>query len=337
MFVIRQATMDDHATLMRLAKMLHFANVAADPDEIARRISVSCDSFAGRIREQRQRRFVFVLEDTDTGGVIGMSSIRSCVSRPGQPLTFLQVRKRQHYSEDLQTGHVHMTLQVAEDETEASQLTGLVLSPPYRGHREKLGSFLSLVRFHFIGLQRAWFADALVAKLTPPRTSNRWDSFWEQLGRRFVNLRYAEAERFSHLSRQFITALFPEGEIYVSLLPPEARNLIGKVGREEEPALAILTKLGFAQTGRIDPFDGGPILQANVADIPFIGRTRTATLGDPAREHPLYGLVSISGGGRFRAVRSRYAESNGCISIPGDTAGLLGAHVSDTVGVTAVV
>jgi arginine N-succinyltransferase len=225
-------------------------------------------------------------------------------------------------------------LQVAEDETKTSEMSDLVLGPPYRGHREKLGSFLTLVCFHFIGLHRAWFADQLVVTLAPPRASNSGDSLWEQLGRRFINLRYAEAERFSRRSRHFIKALFPEDEIYVSLLTPEARNLIGRVGSEEKPALIILCKLGFARSDRIDPLHGGPILRARLEEIPFVARTRTATLGDPAPGHPRRGFVSIGGGGRFRAVRTPYAESSDYVSIPGDAAGLLRAHVSDTVGVT---
>jgi arginine N-succinyltransferase len=336
MFVIRQATMDDHATLMRLARMRHFTGAPADGDEIARRIGVSSESFAGRVADEDDRRFIFVLEDTETGGVVGMSAIRSCVAGPGRPLSFLRIRKREHYSDDLQAGHVHLTLQVAEDETKMSEMSDLVLAPPYRGHREKLGSFLSLACFHFIGLHRDWFADQVVVTLAPPRATNTRDSLWEQFGRRFINLRYAEAERFSRRSRRFIKALFPADEIYVSLLAPEARNLIGRVGPEEEPALVILRKLGFARSGRVDPLHGGPILQARLDEIPLVGRTRTATLGDPARDHPLRGFVSIGGGGRFRAVRARYAEASDCISIPGDAAGLLGAHVSDTVGVTAL-
>jgi len=336
MFVIRQATMDDHAALMRLAKMAHFTGAPADGDEIARRANASSESFAGRIRDERERRFIFVLEDTETGGVVGMSSIRSCVAGPGWPLVFLQVRRREHYSEDLQAGHVHLTLQVAADETKASEMGDLVLSPPYRGHKEKLGSFLSLVCFHFIGLHRPWFADHLVARLAPPRPADSRNSLWEQLGRRFVNLRYAEADRFSRRSRQFIRALYPREEMYVSLLPPEVRHLIGNVGDEEKPALAILRKLGFRESDRVDPLHGGPIVQAPVGDVPFVSRTRAATLGDPAKQHPFRGFVSTSGGGRFRAVRSRYAEDGDRISIPGDTAGLLGAHVSDAVGVTSL-
>ena len=69
MFILRHATADDLAALMKLGRMLHAEEFPSDPDEIAQRINVSRDSFADRVRDDRDRRFFFVLEDTDTGGV----------------------------------------------------------------------------------------------------------------------------------------------------------------------------------------------------------------------------------------------------------------------------
>ena len=50
-------------------------------------------------------------------------------------------------------------------------------------------------------------------------------------------------------------------------LPAEARNSIGKVGRETEPVLHMLKKIGFEYKNQVDPFDGGPHLWANIEDI----------------------------------------------------------------------
>jgi len=336
MFVVRQATVEDHAALIKLTRMVHAGDGAPGADEIARRIVVSRDSFAGRNHDIRDRRFIFVLEDSDTGTVAGMSALRSSVSRPGEPRTFLEVRRREHYSEDLQTGHVHMTLQVGTDDRETSEALDLVVAPPYRGSHEHLGAFVSLARFHFIGLHRDWFADRIVAELRPPQSAHRRHALWEHLGRRFINLSRAEAERFRTHSREFIAALMPREEIYASLLPPEARNLIGKVDAAAAPARATLERLGFEFAGRIEPFGGGPILEARLDDIRLVGLTRKATLGDPAKDYPLFGLVSIEGPGKFRAVRSSYCENGDRISIPGEAAGFLSAQVGDTVGLTAL-
>jgi arginine N-succinyltransferase len=334
MFIIRQATVDDSATLLKLAKMVHFINLPADPDIINRKIARSRRSFAGKQQNEREREFMFVLEDTETGNIIGTSSIVSMLSWPGRPHTFLRVRERKMYSEDLRTGQVHTTLQLGTDETGPSEIGGLILSPAYRGRKEKLGALLSLVRFHFIGLHRRWFADRIIAEMMAPLTPDSRNTLWEYLGRRFINLSYAEADRFCQHSKEFITSLFPKEEIYVSLLPPEARNLIGKVGPETEPAKAMLEGLGFRYMGHVDPFDGGPYLEANINDIPLVTGTRRATLGDPTDKYPKKGIVSVMQDGLFRAIRTPFAESGDTVSIPTDEAGALGALVGYEVGVT---
>ena len=211
MFLIRQTTVDDASTLLKLAKMVHFINLPADPDIIRTKIVRSRKSFAGKADSDREREFMFVIQDTETGNVIGTSSIVSVVSWPGHPHTYFQVRKREHYSDDLQTGQVHTTLEFGTDETGPSEIGGLILGPSYRGHKDKLGMQLSLVRFHFIGLNRRWFADRILAEMMGPLTPDSRNLLWEYLGRRFINLSFTEADRFCQHSKEFITSLFPRG------------------------------------------------------------------------------------------------------------------------------
>ena len=104
MFLVRTATADDVPTLLKLAKTVHFINLPANLEILRAKILRSRKSFAGDVDDPGQREFVFVLEDTPTGNVVGTSSVISCVSRPGRPHTYLQVRKREHYSTDLQVG-----------------------------------------------------------------------------------------------------------------------------------------------------------------------------------------------------------------------------------------
>jgi len=336
MFLIRQARLDDASTLLKLAKMVHFINLPADPDIIHQKILKSRRSFGGRMETQRDREFMFVLEDTETGNVIGTSAVVSANSHPGKPHTFFHVRKREFYSEDLSTGQVHVTVQLGTDESGTSEIGGLILSPSYRGHKEKLGAFLSLIRFHFIGVHRQWFSDRIIAEMMAPLTPDSRNTLWEYLGRRFINLSYAEADAFCQHSKEFITSLMPKEEIYISLLPAVARNLIGKVGPETAPAKAMLERMGFRYEGHIDPFDGGPYLEANVEDIALIRDSRSATLGDPADAYPLSGFVSFMGPNGYRAIRADFADHGDRISISGEDAGLLGAQSGDTVGVVAL-
>jgi len=344
MFVIRQANLDDAPTLLKLAKMVHSNNLPADADILRTKLQRSRESFLGKARMPWEREFIFALEDTDTGNLVGTSSIISCISSPGpppRPHLYLLVRKREHFSDDLQTGQVHVTLQLGTDESGPTEIGGLILQPAYRGHKAKLGLLLSLIRFQFIALHREWFSPRLIAEMMAPLTPDSRNTLWEYLGRRFINLEYAEADRFCRHSKEFITSLFPKGEIYASLLPPEARNLIGKVSPEAQPAKAMLEGLGFRYLGHCDPFDGGPYLEAAANDVPLVRSTRSAKLGEPrgpegAKDYTIDGFVSFVGPSGFRAVRTTYAESDDArvVHIPADKMYLIAAQAGDPVTVT---
>ncbi len=334
MFLIRPANLEDAPTLLKLAKMVHFINLPADPEVIRTKIVRSRKSFAGEPESLREREFVFVLEDTETGNVIGTSSVIGCLSWPGRPHTYLQIRRREFYSRDLQTGQVHMTLQLGTDETGPSEVGGLVVGPSYRGHEQKLGMVLSLIRFHFIGRHRDWFSDRIIAEMMGPLTQDSRNIFWEAVGRRFINLSFAEADFFCQRSKEFITSLFPKEEIYVSLLPPFARHLIGKVGTETVPARRMLESIGFKYCDHVDPFDGGPYLEANVDDIDLVRNTSMAKLVRAAGPFGKVGFISVHRMSNFRGVRTAYAGSGTGISIPPEAAAVLEVKVGEEVAVT---
>ena len=193
---------------------------------------------------------------------------------------------------------------------------------------------LSLVRFHFLGLNRQWFSERILAEMMGPLTPDSQNLLWEYLGRRFINLTFAEADRFCQRSKEFITSLFPRDEIYLSLLPPEARNLVGRVGAETEPAKRFLERIGFVYEGRIDPFDAGPYLEANVDDIALVTTTKPVTLKGTGTKFSSVGFVSTYGSAGFRAMRCGFDESGDGVSIPAEVADLLEVKTGDTIGLT---
>jgi arginine N-succinyltransferase len=222
------------------------------------------------------------------------------------------------------------------DESGPSELGGLILAPGYRGHREKLGSLLSLVRFHFLGLHRAMFQPRVIAELMGPLTPDSNTLFWEFFGRRFINLSYTEADAFCQHSKEFMTSLLPRAEIYASTLPPEARNLIGKVGEETRPAKAMLEKQGFRYHDRCDPFDGGPYLEAEVDAIPLVRATRRATLeaGEPQGGHPAFVSCAADPALGFRAVRAVVQADGDRVRMPAAAAAAIGARPGTAIGIT---
>ncbi len=332
MFVIRQASSEDVPSLLKLARLVHSFNLPVDRDAIAAKIVQSTQSFEERLEDPNHRLHMFVLEDLDTGNVIGTSSILGHVSWPGHPHVFLSVSRREFWSDDLQQGATHVVLELGTDETGPSELGGLILAPGYRGHAERLGGMLSLVRFLYLGLHRRRFSKRIIAEVMGSLTPDIHNVLWVVLGRRVINLSYTEADLFCRRSKEFITALFPKEPIYASILPPEARNLIARESDESRPARAMLERQNFVFHGHIDPFDGGPYLEASISDIPLVGETRSLRLAGSTSAARGTAIVSHHGDDGFRAVRTGYQLRGETIRIPAAAIEALGTRAGEHLG-----
>ncbi|MSR19226.1 MAG: arginine N-succinyltransferase [Phycisphaerales bacterium] len=334
MFIVRQATLDDLQTLLKMARMVHFINLPADKEMLSAKIARSRRSFASMEDDPRQREWMFVVEDTESRSVVGTSCLISTISWPGHPHIFLEVGKREHYSKDLNTGQVHVTIKLGIDESGPSEVGGLILLPGYRNHPARIGSLISLVRFHFMGRHRELFSTRVLAEMMGALTPDSRTPLWEYLGHRFINLSYTEADLFCQKSKEFILSLFPPGEIYTSILPPEARNLIGRVGEETEAARAILERQGFAYRGHVDPFDGGPYLEAKRDEIPIVKATKRAKLAGATARGTVAGIVSCVGTLGFRALCCNFAIDGRKLRLPASCIRALGAEIGSEVAYT---
>ncbi len=329
MFVVRRAMVSDLPTLHKMSKMVHFINLPPDQEIIADKIRNSRKSFLRAARDAKTVHkpkgasvtggmsektamadiFMFVLEEIHTEGCIGTSQLVSQMGGPGHPNVCFKLETREKYADDLKFGARHTVARVHLDESGPTELGGLVLQPSFRGHKMKLGRFIALVRFHFIGLHRKMFRQMILAELMAPITSNGESLVWDTLGRRFIPLSYEEADRFCQYSREFMMALLPEGDIHLSLLPPAARAQIGEVGPETVPARRMLEGLGFKYEGYVDPFDGGPYVTARTDEIDLVRDTFHAELGAAVghEQTDQVGIVSVlNGDGDFRAIQTAF-------------------------------
>jgi arginine N-succinyltransferase len=245
-----------------------------------------------------------------------------------------KVRRREHYSIDLQAGQVQVTLQLVRDTSAPTEVGGLVLSTAWRGSKHRLGSLLSLSRFSLIAHRPDRFNRRMIGEIMGDLTADGRTMLWDHLGRRFINLSYEEADRFSRSSREFITSLFPEGEIYVSLLPAEARRLIGRVSPEALPAMHMLERLGFKHCDEVDPFDGGPYLEADRDDIAMLRTASSCTLQGESSGEGEEMLVANSSDGVFRVVRCAVQVDGNGVRIPADAIEALEVGVGSTLGLT---
>lgn len=368
MFFLRQARPNDLETLFKLAKTVYFTNLPADREAIAERIRWSQECFrggkpavglgradatwngaargAGRGPRRvggaggRSPHYMFVLEDSTTGAALGTSAIIAEMGQPGNPNVSLQLRRREMFSSDLQSGLTHVTVQAVFEENGPTEIGGLILGPTFRGAR--LGRQLSLVRFHFMGLHPERFKDRVLAEMMGPVSPEGVSPFWEHFGRRFINLPYHEADSFCEKSREFMLSLLPREEIYLTLLPAEARACVGKVPEETAAARRILEKIGFRYHDRVDPFDAGPHLTAETAAIPLVRDTRRVTCaGAMGKEKPKHaGFVSREdpkdADNPFLAVFTEYVPTpdGAGVRLPAEALSLLHATEGATLGLT---
>jgi arginine N-succinyltransferase len=297
-------------------KQMHATGGGTNGQAAVGRSGGHSSELAGGLKELTGRSplFLFVLEELESRGVIGTSQIISRMGGPGQPNLSLALKRRELFSTSLQTGVTHTLAQLYLDESGPTEIGGLILQPSYRGHRQKLGRLISLIRFHYIALYRHMFQPRVLAEMMGPLSADGHSPFWDACTRLFINMSYDEADRFCQESKEFILSLFPREEIYLTLLPPEARACVGAVSPETVPARRMLEGLGFKCPDRVDPFDAGPHLEQVTDLIPLVQQTSRVKLAE-VREDAIgetHGFVSaVDEDGEFRAVECGAAKLKG--------------------------
>ncbi|MBS1984573.1 MAG: arginine N-succinyltransferase [Bdellovibrionales bacterium] len=274
MFLVREAETRDLEDLYRLAGMANFINLPHDRSLLTKQITKSVNSFRNKTPDPRQAEYMFVLEDLSAGRVIGSSMMLAQHGTPDEPHTYFQVVTKKKVSKSLHIGFLHQVLRLGFDFDGPTEIGGLVLNPEYRSRPEKLGRMLSFSRFLYMAARRPRFRDEVLCELMPPFNERGESPIWEEVGRKFTNLRYDEADRLSRRSKEFITSLFPEGDIYTCMLASEARQAIGQVNADTMPVKKMLESIGFQYRNMIDPFDGGPHYWAKTSSIDPVKRTK---------------------------------------------------------------
>jgi arginine N-succinyltransferase len=307
-YEIRAALRDDQQGLFELSEHLDSVNLPHDANEIAEILLASERSFNGDIPDPRKRQFVFVLWDLERKCAVGTSMVIAQLGSRDAPYIFFDVRKEERYSASLDRHFIHQVLSIGYSYHGPTEIGGLVVHPGYRKAPERLGMLISYVRFLFIAMHRDFFQNRVLAELMPPLEPDGTSLLWEAVGRRFTDLSYREADRLSKKNKEFIRGLFPNGDIYASLLSPGAQAIIGEVGPQTRGVAKMLSRIGFRYWDRVDPFDGGPHYIAPTDEIELVQNTR--------RCHVVPGPVE--GEGKRWLVARGYAEPPWfrCISVP---------------------
>ncbi|MBF8779307.1 arginine/ornithine succinyltransferase subunit alpha [Pseudomonas fulva] len=274
MLVMRPAQMADLNEVQRMAADSP-VGVTSLPDDAARlgdKIAASEASFAAEVSFNGEESYFFVLEDSQTGRLVGCSAI---VASAGYSEPFYSFRNETfvHASRELKIHNKIHVLSLCHDLTGNSLLTSFYLVPELvdSGWAE----LNSRGRLLFMAAHPERFADSVVTEIVGQSDEQGESPFWDAIGRNFFDLNYAEAERLCGLkSRTFLAELMPHYPIYVPLLPDLAQEAMGQVHPRAQITFDILMREGFETEHYIDIFDGGPTLHARVSSIRSIAQSR---------------------------------------------------------------
>jgi arginine N-succinyltransferase len=267
MHTLRSANLNDLDDLYELSQLILFINLPPDREIIKSKIESSIKAFTKPSKHLWENYYLFVLEDVKAKKIIGASMIHAQHGTNDEPHYYFTVSKENKFSKTLNTGFIHGTLKLGLDTNGPTEIGGLILHPDFRKNDMKLGKQLSYVRFLYMGMNKSNFKESIHSELMPPFDSDGHAPLWEAIGRRFLNMEYHDADILSRSNKEFILSLFPADTIYLTLLPIEARNAVGKVGEATIPVKKMLEHIGFSYTNEIDPFDGGPHYRANMKEI----------------------------------------------------------------------
>lgn len=303
-FIVRSVRESDFNDVMALARQFTLLNLPADTKVLKDKIHRSRESFAGQ-REKASAEYLFVLEDTEVQRVIGTCLILAKHGTPQEPHYYFKIAEKRHQSQGLGVGFIHNVLRLGENVNGPTEIGGLLLDHSYRRRPEKLGRFLSMSRFIYMGLFPDRFEEEVLCELTPPLTDEGRSEFWEALGRRFTGMSYTEADKLSHLHKDFIKTLFPSEDIYLCLLDSQARIVVGDVADATRPAKHMLEKIGFKYRREVDPFDGGPHYGVRLEQITPIQKGERAKAEKGGKHLKDLALLGYQEGGEFMCVQSQ--------------------------------
>ncbi|MBW2231543.1 MAG: arginine N-succinyltransferase [Deltaproteobacteria bacterium] len=332
---IERADLDD---LIVLAEMLDSMNLPSDRGFLEQRINQSVRTFENRPGDEDRGISVFVLEDLETGRIIGSSLILHKIGTPGSPYFWLEVSEEERRSVELDRRFVHRMLRLRSTEDGPTEIGGLILDPAYRRHPERCGKALSIVRLVWMGLHPERFEREVIAEMMSPFEESGENLLWEAFGAKFTGLSYREADHLSARDKRFITDLFPREAVYTTLFPHNVQEAIGQTGRAAKAAVRILERVGFRYLNQVDPFDGGPYYGASRDAISSVRDRRELVLPSTVRrrdasyEGPL-ALLSSEGERGFRATVVPLDEESAPI-VTDECRRALGVKGGDRVNVT---
>ena len=283
--------------------------------------------------EPHEAGYLFVMEDTATGGVAGVCGIETAVGLR-QPFYNYRVSTVVHASQELGIWTRMRALNISHDLTGYTEVCSLFLSPRYR--TGGMGGLLSRARFMFLAQFRQRFPDRICAELRGHFDAEGTSPFWRAVGSHFYQIDFNAADYLSsHGRKSFLAELMPRHPVYVELLPEEAQACVGLTHTHTLPARKMLEAEGLRYENHVDIFDAGPVLECHIADLRTVRESVVVPVEIGAHEaaEGQRSLVSNTSLDDFRAGFAAGVVQNGVFTLGQQEAAALNVAAGDSVRV----
>ncbi len=337
MFVVRPITPQDYAALYMCAvESGHgFTSLPVDEDLLRRRIAKAQAAFAREhVSEPGEEGYLFVMEDTSTGEIVGCSGIEAAV---GLSDAFYHYRlgKVIHHSKELGIYNAQETLTLCNDYTGVSELCTLFLREPFRKNMN--GRVLSRFRMLFMAEFQNRFSDTVIAEMRGVSDDSGESPFWGWLQENFFSMDFTQADYLTGIGeKSFVAQLMPQLPVYVKLLPAEAQAVVGKVHPNTRPALNMLEQEGFAWGGYVDIFDAGPTVEAKLSNLKTIRESKRLPIKVGNVVDGVSYIISNTHLANFRAGQAKINIENEQVIIDAESAAALLVEDGDMVRVVSL-
>lgn len=277
-YIIRAARPSDLQSLYDMAKRTGggFTNLPPDKKALKAKLERAAAGFASSEDVPTDQLYLMVLENPETGDVLGTCQIFGQVGLRW-PFYSYRIGTDSQHSEQLNRTFHAQVLMLSNDLNGCSEVGGLFLHPAARAGG--LGLLLSRSRYLFIARHRSRFSDRILAELRGVIDEAGSSPFWDGVAGKFFGMSFQEADQFNAVhGNQFIADLMPKHPVYIAMLTDSARSVIGVPHPSGRAAMRMLENEGFGYDNYVDIFDGGPTMIARTDQVASIAGAQKMTL-----------------------------------------------------------
>jgi arginine N-succinyltransferase len=330
---VRSVRLEDVDTLLEMISSVTpgLTTLMLDRSRLLERVERSHFAFTRKSESHAGEPYVLVMEDEATGRLVGTSTV---YGKTGgyEPFYAYRVVTTTHTSPQLKLyERKRRSLHLQRIYDGPTEIGSLFLLPEFRGSGR--GRLLSFSRFALIAQRPHRFADRVIAEMRGHCDQRGVSPFWEAVMRPFFEVDFTVADSLSTVSKPFIEEMMPQFPLYVDLMPESAKNVIGKVHHETEPAVKLLYEEGFNATDMVDIFDAGPVLQCATLAISAVQRCIKFQVSQVGAVVDGIETISSSRHDGFRAMLAPVMLDHGLMNvrINEETARVLGVGVGDNI------